>query len=257
VQQRAHRPALGRHRRETTLHRRRKRVLTAAIVTGVGVATVSVATVSLATASGSAATTPATPIAAHAEITPDRTGPASVRAPRKPPPPQLRPAFVPFARALRKAKPPPPPPVVPLVVPGRWVNPLPRAVVTSCFGIRWGRLHAGVDLAAPNGTPIRAAGAGVVITEGPAAGYGNAVLVDHGDGFLTHYGHLSAIIVTDGQRVAAGQPIGTEGTTGNSTGPHLHFEVRQGPARTPIEPTRWMRRHGVDIPGCPAGVPKP
>ena len=121
---------------------------------------------------------------------------------------------------------------------------------TSPFGPRWGRLHAGVDLAAPDGTPIRAAGAGVVVAAGPAEGYGNAVLIDHGNGYLTHYGHMSAIAVTVGQKVAAGEQIGNEGSTGHSTGPHLHFEVHQGFYKNPIEPTAWLREHGVLVPGC-------
>jgi len=124
------------------------------------------------------------------------------------------------------------------------------APITSPFGWRWGRMHEGVDLAAPDGTPIVAAGAGVVVQAGVAEGYGNAVLIDHGDGYLTHYGHLSAITVTAGQRVSAGQQIGNEGSTGHSTGPHLHFEVHQGFYQNPIEPTEWMHQHGVDIPGC-------
>jgi murein DD-endopeptidase MepM/ murein hydrolase activator NlpD len=131
-----------------------------------------------------------------------------------------------------------------------WVNPDPTARVTSCFGPRWGRMHEGVDLAAPSGTPIVAAGAGVVVRAGVAEGYGNAVLIDHGNGYLTHYGHLSLITVTVGQHVAAGQQIGNEGATGDATGPHLHFEVHQGHYKNPIEPTRWMHGHGVDIPGC-------
>ena len=131
-----------------------------------------------------------------------------------------------------------------------WVNPNPSGAVTSCFGPRWGRLHAGVDLAAPSGTPIVAAGAGVVVRAGPADGYGNAVLIDHGNGYLTHYGHLATITVTEGQGVAAGRQVGTEGSTGHSTGPHLHFEVHQGRYQNPVEPTEWMREHGVDITGC-------
>ncbi|WP_433300790.1 M23 family metallopeptidase [Actinoplanes sp. CA-030573] len=134
-----------------------------------------------------------------------------------------------------------------------WVNPNPSARVTSCFGPRWGHVHEGVDLAAPDGTPIVAAGAGVVVRAGVAEGYGNAVLIDHGDGFLTHYGHLAVITVVVGQHVAAGQQIGNEGSTGHSTGPHLHFEVHQGFYQNPIEPTRWMHEHGVDIPGCAVG----
>ena len=131
-----------------------------------------------------------------------------------------------------------------------WVNPMSSGAVTSCFGPRWGRLHAGVDLAAPHGTPVVAAGAGVVVRAGMADGYGNAILIDHGNGYLTHYGHLAAIGVREGQRVAAGQPIGNEGSTGHSTGPHLHFEVHQGFYKNPVEPTGWLRDHGVDVRGC-------
>ena len=132
----------------------------------------------------------------------------------------------------------------------QWVDPLPTGGVTSCFGPRWGRLHAGVDLAAPHGTPIVAAGAGAVVTAGVEGGYGNAVLIDHGNGYLTHYGHLSAITVQVGQRVSTGEHIGDEGSTGHSTGPHLHFEVHEGHYQNPVEPTAWMRAHGVDISGC-------
>ncbi|GIF06467.1 M23 family metallopeptidase [Actinoplanes siamensis] len=131
-----------------------------------------------------------------------------------------------------------------------WVNPNPAARVTSCFGQRWGRLHAGVDMAAPDGSPILAAGAGVVVRAGMAEGYGNAVLIDHGDGWLTHYGHMSRIAVTAGQVVRAGEQIGDEGSTGHSTGPHLHFEVHEGHYKNPVEPTAWMHRRGIDIPGC-------
>jgi murein DD-endopeptidase MepM/ murein hydrolase activator NlpD len=131
-----------------------------------------------------------------------------------------------------------------------WVHPNPTGTVTSCFGPRWGREHQGVDLAAPNGAPIVAAGAGVVVRAGEEGGYGNAVLIDHGDGYLTHYGHMSAITVTVGQRVTPGQPIGVEGSTGHSTGPHLHFEVHQGFYQNPVEPTLWLHARGVDIPGC-------
>jgi murein DD-endopeptidase MepM/ murein hydrolase activator NlpD len=131
-----------------------------------------------------------------------------------------------------------------------WVNPLPEAEVTSCFGERWGHLHAGVDLAAAYGTPIRAVGAGTVIAAGPAAGYGNAVLIDHHNGYLTHYGHMSEITVTVGQQVTPGQQIGKEGSTGHSTGPHLHFEVHKGTYKNPIEPTEWLHQHNVDIQGC-------
>ncbi|MEV4346076.1 M23 family metallopeptidase [Actinoplanes sp. NPDC049596] len=131
-----------------------------------------------------------------------------------------------------------------------WVNPNPAGRVTSCYGQRWGRLHAGVDIAGPNGSPILAAGAGVVVRAGEAAGYGNAVLIDHGNGYLTHYGHMSAIAVRDGEHVAVGQRIGDEGSTGHSTGPHLHFEVHAGHYKNPVEPTRWLHEHGVALRGC-------
>ncbi|MFI5492666.1 M23 family metallopeptidase [Actinoplanes sp. NPDC051859] len=145
----------------------------------------------------------------------------------------------PFVAPQRKTKPLP-----------EWVHPMPEGAVTSCYGQRWGRMHAGVDLAAPSGTPIVAAGAGVVVSAGPADGYGLAVLIDHGNGYLTHYGHMSAITAVAGQTVEAGVEIGREGSTGHSTGPHLHFEVHQGTYQNPIEPTRWMHDHGVDIAGC-------
>jgi murein DD-endopeptidase MepM/ murein hydrolase activator NlpD len=114
-----------------------------------------------------------------------------------------------------------------------------------------------VDLAAPSGTRIRAAGAGAVVSAGMEGGYGNAVLIDHHNGFLTHYGHMSAITVKVGQQVAVGEQIGNEGSTGHSTGPHLHFEVHQGAYKNPIEPTEWMHLHGIDIVGCVPLTGKP
>lgn len=107
-------------------------------------------------------------------------------------------------------------------------------VVTSRFGPRGGRLHAGVDLRAPLGTPIVAAKPGTVIQAGWAGGYGNAVYIDHGGGLITRYGHLSRVAVHRGQRVRGGQQIGKSGSTGNSTGPHLHFEIR--PSNRPVDP---------------------
>ena len=106
--------------------------------------------------------------------------------------------------------------------------------VTSEFGYRWGRQHAGIDIGAPEGSPIYAATAGVVSYAGSMGGYGNMVLVDHGGGIVTAYAHQSAILVSVGTSVGRGQQIGRVGSTGNSTGPHLHFEVRVGgSARNP------------------------
>jgi murein DD-endopeptidase MepM/ murein hydrolase activator NlpD len=98
--------------------------------------------------------------------------------------------------------------------------------VTSEFGPRWGGFHPGIDIAAPFGTAIQAARDGVVIFAGWNGGYGNFVLIDHGGGEVTGYAHQSRIAVTRGQIVHAGDVIGYEGSTGYSTGPHVHFEVR-------------------------------
>jgi murein DD-endopeptidase MepM/ murein hydrolase activator NlpD len=98
--------------------------------------------------------------------------------------------------------------------------------VTSPFGWRWGRMHEGIDIGAASGTPIRAAAAGTVIYAGWLGGYGNLVVIDHGGGVATAYGHQSGIAVGSGATVPQGQVIGYVGSTGHSTGPHLHFEVR-------------------------------
>jgi murein DD-endopeptidase MepM/ murein hydrolase activator NlpD len=105
--------------------------------------------------------------------------------------------------------------------------------VSSSFGVRHdpidGELHTheGVDLAAPAGTQVRAAGGGVVVHAGQDAGYGNFVVIDHGGGLETRYAHLASASVKVGDRVDAGNAIGAVGSTGRSTGPHLHFEVRR------------------------------
>jgi murein DD-endopeptidase MepM/ murein hydrolase activator NlpD len=98
--------------------------------------------------------------------------------------------------------------------------------VTSPFGWRWGRMHEGIDIAAGAGTPIRAAAAGTVIYAGWLGGYGNLTVIDHGGGVATAYGHQSGLAAGSGAYVAQGQVIGYVGSTGHSTGPHLHFEVR-------------------------------
>ena len=98
--------------------------------------------------------------------------------------------------------------------------------LTSGFGWRWGRMHEGIDVGVGYGTPLAAAAAGTVIVAGWSGGYGNLVVIDHGNGISTAYGHQSRIAVSSGQQVAQGSIIGYVGSTGHSTGPHLHFEVR-------------------------------
>ncbi|MFO7571873.1 MAG: peptidoglycan DD-metalloendopeptidase family protein [Gaiellaceae bacterium] len=108
-------------------------------------------------------------------------------------------------------------------------------VVVSGYGMRWGRMHEGIDITASTGTPIRAAAAGSVIWSGWRGGYGNAVIIDHGNGLSTVYAHASALLVSQGQRVSQGQTVALVGSTGNSSGPHLHFEVRiNGAAVDPL-----------------------
>ncbi len=101
-----------------------------------------------------------------------------------------------------------------------------HGVITSGFGWRWGRMHEGIDIAVSSGTPVVAAAAGTVIVAGWMGGYGNLVVVDHGGGISTAYGHNTSVTVGVGQQVAQGQLIAYSGNTGHSTGPHVHFEVR-------------------------------
>ena len=98
--------------------------------------------------------------------------------------------------------------------------------ISSRFGQRWGRLHAGLDIANVVGTPVHASKAGTVSYAGWRGGYGKCVMIDHGNGVQTLYGHNSKIQVTVGQKVSAGETIALMGSTGNSTGPHCHFEIR-------------------------------
>lgn len=114
---------------------------------------------------------------------------------------------------------------------GRFIQPV-SGRMSSGFGMRRhpisgrSKMHTGVDWAAPTGTPIKAAGAGKVITAAYLRGYGNTVVIDHGGGISTLYGHCSRLFVSSGQSVTTGQKIAAVGSTGYSTGPHLHFEVR-------------------------------
>jgi murein DD-endopeptidase MepM/ murein hydrolase activator NlpD len=110
--------------------------------------------------------------------------------------------------------------------------------VTSPFGYRWGRLHAGIDIAAPSGTPIHAAAGGSVVLAGWTGGYGNYTCIDHGGGLATCYAHQSAYAVSAGAQVSQGQVIGYVGNTGHSFGAHLHFEVRIN--GNPVDPLGYL-----------------
>lgn len=119
-----------------------------------------------------------------------------------------------------------------------------RGQVTAGFGERMdplsgeGAFHAGMDIAAPKGTAIECAADGIVLAASYDAGYGNAILVDHGSGITTKYGHLSKIDVVVGQEVKRGQVIGAVGATGKTTGPHLHYEVHV--RDTPVNPAKYL-----------------
>jgi len=135
-------------------------------------------------------------------------------------------------------------PATPVPAPPAWVRPV-SGVESSPFGWRWGEFHSGVDLAAPYGTPIYAAGAGVVQRAGPAEGYGNLIVIRHADGSETWYGHEEAVLVTVGEKVAAGQLIARVGSLGWSTGPHLHFEVHVD--GRPVDPVTWLAARGIRV----------
>lgn len=131
--------------------------------------------------------------------------------------------------------------------PDVWLLPLRTPyTITTLYEMRWGSFHTGVDLAAPYGTPFYAAHSGTVIVSRYYGGYGNCVIVDIGNGIHVYYGHASGLAVTEGQHVDAGTLLGYVGSTGYSTGNHLHYEVRENGAAT--DPMTFMRAHGVDIP---------
>jgi hypothetical protein len=127
------------------------------------------------------------------------------------------------------------------VLVGDFVQPIPNVVINSNFGIRVHpvtgeiKAHEGVDLAVSQGTPIVATEAGKVTYSGWASGYGNFISIDHGGGYASRYGHASALLVRSGQSVKKGQLIALVGSTGHSTGPHLHFElVNKGKHQNPL-----------------------
>ncbi len=111
-----------------------------------------------------------------------------------------------------------------------------QGVLTSAYGERWGRSHNGIDIGGEDGSNILAADGGTISFAGWVDGYGNYLTIDHGNGFETAYAHCSQLLVTQGEAVSQGQVIAYMGNTGNSTGPHLHFEVkREGVFQDPLD----------------------
>ncbi|MBT2895455.1 MULTISPECIES: LysM peptidoglycan-binding domain-containing M23 family metallopeptidase [unclassified Streptomyces] len=133
-----------------------------------------------------------------------------------------------------------------------WSAPLASANVTTQYrasGASWSSgYHTGSDFQAASGTPVLAIGPGTVVSAGNSGSYGNEVVIQHEDGMYSQYAHQTSLNVSVGQTVTGGQQIGLSGSTGNSTGPHLHFEVRTGPSYgSDVDPIAYLRQHGVSV----------
>ncbi|MGW6390910.1 M23 family metallopeptidase [Streptomyces sp. NPDC055103] len=132
-----------------------------------------------------------------------------------------------------------------------WVAPVSGGFSTPyrASGSMWSSgYHTGVDFIASSGTTVRAVGAGTVVSAGWSGSYGNEVVIQHADGNYSQYAHLSSLSVSSGQSVSGGQQIGLSGSTGNSTGPHLHFEIRTSPNYgSDVDPLAYLRQHGVSV----------
>ncbi|EEP71636.1 peptidase M23B [Micromonospora sp. ATCC 39149] len=126
-----------------------------------------------------------------------------------------------------------------------WLLPLQGYDFNSPYGMRWGKLHTGIDLVAPEGTPYVAIHEGTVTKAGWFGGYGYAVIVKHADGSEAIYGHSSAVSVKEGQQIKAGDQLGLVGNTGHSYGSHLHLEIHVN--GDPLDPVPWLQDRGVDI----------
>ncbi|WP_405734628.1 M23 family metallopeptidase [Streptomyces sp. NBC_00028] len=136
-------------------------------------------------------------------------------------------------------------------VTGAWVAPVETYELSAGFGSggsRWANRHTGQDFAVPIGTPVRAVGSGRVVRVSCGGAFGIEIVIEHAGGYYTQYAHLAAVTVDQGDRVAPGQWIGQSGTTGNSTGPHLHFEVRVTPELgSGVDPVPWLAARGVPL----------
>lgn len=131
-----------------------------------------------------------------------------------------------------------------------WVKPVDHYELSAGFaqaGSHWAHKHSGQDFAVPIGTAVKAVHRGTVVEADWGGAYGNNIVIKHGDGTYSQYGHLSRFEVSTGQTVGTGQEIAKSGDTGNSTGPHLHFEIRTTPYYgSALEPLHFLHTHGVD-----------
>ncbi|MFF1920783.1 peptidoglycan DD-metalloendopeptidase family protein [Streptomyces sp. NPDC058221] len=132
-----------------------------------------------------------------------------------------------------------------------YVHPVPGNHTTAyrASGASWSSgSHTGIDFPVSTGTSVKAVTSGTVVTAGWGGAYGNEVVIKHADGHYSQYGHMSSLSVSAGQAVTAGQQVGLSGATGNATGPHLHFEVRTGPAYgSDIDPIAYLASHGINV----------
>ncbi|QNE73652.1 peptidoglycan DD-metalloendopeptidase family protein [Streptomyces finlayi] len=133
-----------------------------------------------------------------------------------------------------------------------WAAPVANATVTTPYrasGSMWSSgYHTGADFQAASGTSVRAIGPGTVVSAGWSGSYGNEVVIKHEDGMYSQYAHQTSLSVSAGDTVTGGQQIGLSGSTGNSSGPHLHFEVRTGPSYgSDVDPVSYLRQHGVSL----------
>ncbi|MEV6401053.1 peptidoglycan DD-metalloendopeptidase family protein [Streptomyces sp. NPDC051907] len=133
-----------------------------------------------------------------------------------------------------------------------YTAPIDGAGISTSYrasGAMWSSgYHTGVDFQAASGTSVKSVGPGTVVSAGWAGSYGNEVVIQHNDGSYSQYAHLSSLSVSSGESVSGGQQIGLSGSTGNSTGPHLHFEIRTSPSYgSDVDPLAYLRQHGVSI----------
>ncbi|MGW0553383.1 peptidoglycan DD-metalloendopeptidase family protein [Streptomyces sp. NPDC002926] len=133
----------------------------------------------------------------------------------------------------------------------KWVTPVENYALSAGFdsaGEHWAHRHTGQDFAVEIGTPVRSVGAGRVVSVSCGGAFGIEIVIQHPGGYYSQYAHMAAVTVDQGEQVRTGQWIGQSGTTGNSTGPHLHFEVRLTPyLGSGVDPLPWLREHGVRV----------